>query len=190
VKITTPAAETIRRSVANSGLRPVLTPSAMTAATALLKDLHATAARHGVDPDDLDVTKGVVDALTRSYAQANVDVDVDALVQEATRAAAAALGQDAGDLTVEEPVRHSAVCAYVTLARQPESPEWGPTGHSPLVLRLDREDWGGGKAGPWTWSLFALGAMGVVSTIVAPPPSPKVAAEVGQIAAQALTGTL
>ncbi|GAA1455843.1 hypothetical protein [Nocardiopsis tropica] len=188
----TDTASTILATAARSGRNPVPTPTALAAAAALLDDLHATAARHGVDPADLHQGDHVLDALARAYGRQADDVDVDALalVREATRAAAQALDMETGALTVEAPVGHSAVCAYVTLGRLPQTPAWGPTGHSPLVLRLDREDWGGGKAGPWTWSLFALGAMGVVATIVAPPPSPEVAVEVGQIAARALSGTL
>jgi hypothetical protein len=55
------------------------------------------------------------------------------------------------------------------------------------VVRLDREDWG---SKPWQWALFpdVNAGVGIVATVIAPPPTLEVAAEVGQIAARVLSG--
>lgn len=187
----TTTAEAIQQAARGSGRR-VLTPSALKTATALHSDLAATATRHNVDPATLELGRGVVEALKESWQSQPPDVDPLALVQEVVRAAAQELGQEAAVLVVEGPVGVSPVRAYVVLARQDQTPAWGPTDTAPLVVRLDREDWGGGKLGPWEWNLFPDqgGGTGVVATVLAPPPSLEVAAEVGQVAAWALTGKL
>jgi hypothetical protein len=187
----TTTAEMIQKA-ARGAMKRVLTPTGLAAAAALYSDLAATATRHGVDPTTLDLGRGVVEALKKSWQSQPEAVDPLALVQEVVRAAAQELDQEAAALVVEGPVAVSPVRAYVVLARQDQTPAWGPTGTAPLVVRLDREDWGGGTLGPWEWTLFPdhPGGAGVVATVLAPPPSPQVATEIGQIASWALTGKL
>ncbi|MEU0237672.1 hypothetical protein ABZ234_08270 [Nocardiopsis sp. NPDC006198] len=186
---TSPAVEAILRATTRSALKTVPTASALTAAAALLDDLWAAGARHGVDPCELDLASHVVDAMTRAYRhQKPVEVDPVALVEAAARATAHEVGQVLADLVVEDVVGRSPDCAYIVLARQEQTPAWGTTGTAPLVVRLEREDWGPG----WEWVLFpdVSGGAGVVATVIAPPPNLEVAAEVGQIVARALTGKL
>lgn len=185
----TTTADLIRQAARNA-MKPVLTPSAMEAAVALYDDLAATAVRHDVDPDALRLGWGVVEAVKGAWQQEVPDIDALALIDTMSGAAAQELGVEVDDLLVEPSVRHSPMCAYTVLRRQEQTPAWGPTGFSPLVVRLDREEWGLDRRDPWAWTLFALGGDGVVATVIAPPPGPEVAAEVGRIAAQALSGEL
>ncbi|MEV0306495.1 hypothetical protein [Nonomuraea fuscirosea] len=175
------------------------TSSAFNTAVALLADLMAAGQRHGVaavdwfDGRDHHLAQAVTAGLIEAYARASQAVHLDnPLALLRTAAAAQELR------VVESEEGEDSAC--VVLARQPETPAWGPDGNLPLVVALTREDsawWMNGPAA-WTWHIRAYLAPGVTvpahttpcAYVVAPPPSVEVAAEVFGFAAQVLAGTL
>lgn len=168
------------------------TTSYLEAAAALLEELWEVGARHGVDLVEADLAPRVTDSLTSSYRRPTAeDVDLVGLLTKAATVAATEVGQNLTDLVVEDAVQITPERGYVVLARLPQSPAWGRTGTAPLVVCLGREDRGSLPAA-WEWTLVPdqPGGSYLLSTVLAPPPTLEVAAEVGQIAARALTGKL
>ncbi|MDX3100483.1 hypothetical protein [Nonomuraea angiospora] len=174
------------------------TPSALNAATALLADLLAAAQRHGVTAADWiedgenRLIQAVTTGLVANYNRAS-QAELDDPLALLTGAAAACDLRVLGSGAEEDG-------AYVMLARQPETPAWGPGGQSPLLVILAREEdaWWMEGLGPWKWRLRPHLPAGVTvpayttpwADIVAPPPSADVAAEVFAIAGQVLAGTV
>lgn len=160
----------------------VATPSAISDAADALGALWTTASQQGLRPEDLLIAGDVLGAQKYAYKrQTDNVVDPAELVVEAGRSAAVQLGQEPEGLILDCASGQGVLGSYVVLARQEETPPLGPTGSAPLVVRLARE---------WEWTVFAdiAGGSSEVSTIIAPPPSLRVAAEIGRIAADVLTG--
>lgn len=191
------------------------TPSIRTAAVATLTDVLATLGQHGINIQIMDQGRSFASQILNARCTAydiksfylDQEIEPTALLADMVSAAAVNLGRPL-EATAPPALNDTrAEIAYVVLPRQPESPSWGPNGDAPLVVSLGQPDIAAANAaassgapivgsyqpGPWTWHLdhrvpgsFFIGGM----RVVAPPPSPDVAAEIGVLVADVLTGTV
>lgn len=173
-------------------------PSLLAKAAAALADVRAVLAdRHDVTGADTapygeDALAGrILEAVVRSARRASTTRPVDPieLLGAVARAAAERLGVPVAP--VEGPTGDNPAHGYVILPRQPETPPWGPSGEAPLLVKLCRYDHGRGPE-PWEWTIAPDVPGGTTDglEVAGPPPCLDVAAEVGALAAEALTGTV
>jgi hypothetical protein len=171
-------------------------PSLLAKAAAALADVRAVLAdRHDVTGADTapygedELAGRILEAVVRSAQRASTTRPLEPieLLGAVARAAAERLGVPVAP--VEGPTGDNPAHGYVILPRQPETPPWGPSGHAPLLIKLCRYDHGKGQ-GPWEWTIAPYVPGGTIDglEVAGPPPCPDVAAEVGALAAEALTG--
>lgn len=170
-------------------------PSLLVEATNALGDVRAVLSEeHGITVADTDNFGGdilagrILDATVRAAQRRSMDVSVDPieLLGVVARAASARLGMPLEP--VEGPTGEGPEHGYVVLPRHSRTPQWGPTGDAPLLVKLARYDTGKGL-GPWEWCV-APAVHGTIDgrDVIGLPPSPEVAAEVGEFAAAVLIG--
>lgn len=170
--------------------------SLLVEATNALGDVRAVLdEEHGITVADTDsygediLAGRILDATVRAARRRSMDASVNPieLLGAVTRAASARLGMPLEP--VEGPTGEGPAHGYVVLPRHSRTPQWEPTGDAPLLVRLCRYDDGRGL-GPWEWDVAPMVPGGAIDgrEVAGLPPSPEVAAEVGDFAAAVLIG--
>lgn len=180
--------------------RPCPTSGVISAAVELLEALQEAAAGRAIEPGDFSnihhdaglapvALHAQVEAFRRQH---HANIDALDLLAEVVHATGEQLGQDVTIL--EGPVPYPDAPAgsggYVVVQRTTKTPAWGPEGNFNLVVHLR---WSDDRITSKAWEWTAHPDAGALSTghyitIIAPPPSPASAAEVGERIAGVLSG--
>lgn len=201
--MTPPTAPTAYEAIAaavtddfTSGTRPCPTRGVISAAVELLEALWDAAAPLGVEPADFTTLRGelapvALEAQIQAFRRRHdLDIDPAALLSEVIAATGQHLGQNI--TVIEGPTGYDdGPGAYAVLARLPQTPPWGYDGTLNLVVHLRHSD-AFPRRRDWEWTAHpdTPGGTSHHVTIIAPPPGPATAAEVGERIAGVLTGAV